>query len=307
MTDVTQATARSGAAGTHNGETVVGGPARRSNGRACQAEGGGSPDRRGAGGEGQGGAGCRAALRARRMGAGRRSAGSGRAARGAGRDPGARARADPLRAHARLAVHVLPRRRLSMAADLAGAPRTGLDVQLCGDAHLSNFGAFARARPAAGVQHQRLRRDAAGPVRVGRQAARGRASRSPAAIAASTPSSGAPINRAVTRPTARRCRSSPGCEPRPLVRAHRRRRDRRARGGARRPGRSVKRFERNVAKARSKDSLRALAKLTTIVDGEPRIVSDPPLIVPIEEIAPGRRGSTTRSSCAAPSAPTGAR
>ena len=31
----------------------------------------------------------------------------------------------------------------SMAADLAGAPRTGLDVQLCGDAHLSNFGGFA--------------------------------------------------------------------------------------------------------------------------------------------------------------------
>ena len=30
-----------------------------------------------------------------------------------------------------------------MAADLAGAPRSGLHVQLCGDAHLSNFGAFA--------------------------------------------------------------------------------------------------------------------------------------------------------------------
>ena len=30
-----------------------------------------------------------------------------------------------------------------MAADLAGEPRSGLDVQLCGDAHLSNFGAFA--------------------------------------------------------------------------------------------------------------------------------------------------------------------
>src|SRR4051794_6261922 len=30
-----------------------------------------------------------------------------------------------------------------MAADLAGSPRTGLRVQLCGDAHLSNFGAFA--------------------------------------------------------------------------------------------------------------------------------------------------------------------
>src|SRR3954468_23705884 len=30
-----------------------------------------------------------------------------------------------------------------MAADLAGTPRTGLRVQLCGDAHLSNFGVFA--------------------------------------------------------------------------------------------------------------------------------------------------------------------
>ena len=30
-----------------------------------------------------------------------------------------------------------------MAADLAGTPRTGLHVQLCGDAHLSNFGVYA--------------------------------------------------------------------------------------------------------------------------------------------------------------------
>jgi uncharacterized protein (DUF2252 family) len=30
-----------------------------------------------------------------------------------------------------------------MAADLDGTPTAGLDVQLCGDAHLSNFGAFA--------------------------------------------------------------------------------------------------------------------------------------------------------------------
>ena len=32
---------------------------------------------------------------------------------------------------------------LLMAADLAQGPRTGLTVQLCGDAHLSNFGLFA--------------------------------------------------------------------------------------------------------------------------------------------------------------------
>src|SRR4051812_11740899 len=30
-----------------------------------------------------------------------------------------------------------------MASDLAGSPRTGLHTQLCGDAHLSNFGGFA--------------------------------------------------------------------------------------------------------------------------------------------------------------------
>src|SRR4051812_22565790 len=30
-----------------------------------------------------------------------------------------------------------------MAADLAGTPTSGIRVQLCGDAHLSNFGGFA--------------------------------------------------------------------------------------------------------------------------------------------------------------------
>jgi hypothetical protein len=46
-------------------------------------------------------------------------------------------------------------------------------------------------------------------------------------------------------------------------------------------------MEKNLAKARAKDSLRAFNKLTTMVDGEPRIVSDPPLIVPIEDLAGG--------------------
>ena len=46
----------------------------------------------------------------------------------------------------------------------------------------------------------------------------------------------------------------------------------------------LKRFERNVAKARTKDSLRAADRLTRVVDGRRRIASDPPLIVPIEEL-----------------------
>src|SRR5262249_34226946 len=44
--------------------------------------------------------------------------------------------------------------------------------------------------------------------------------------------------------------------------------------------------EADVAKSRTKDSMHAFAKLTHLVNGEPRIISDPPLIVPIEELLP---------------------
>ena len=44
-----------------------------------------------------------------------------------------------------------------MAADLAETPRAGLNVQLCGDAHLSNFGIFASPERTVDVRRQRLR------------------------------------------------------------------------------------------------------------------------------------------------------
>ena len=66
-------------------------------------------------------------------------AGSGRVAAG----PGKAAGAGPARADAGVPVHALPGAALPMAADLAATPASGLRVQLCGDAHLSNFGAFA--------------------------------------------------------------------------------------------------------------------------------------------------------------------
>jgi uncharacterized protein DUF2252 len=50
--------------------------------------------------------------------------------------------------------------------------------------------------------------------------------------------------------------------------------------------RQVKQFEKTVAKAKVKDSTRAFTKLTSTVDGEPRIISDPPLIVPVAELLP---------------------
>jgi uncharacterized protein (DUF2252 family) len=46
----------------------------------------------------------------------------------------------------------------------------------------------------------------------------------------------------------------------------------------------MKRAEKNIAKARSKDSIRAFGKLTEIVDGELRIRSDPPVVVATRDL-----------------------
>ncbi|MGH2906024.1 MAG: DUF2252 domain-containing protein [Solirubrobacterales bacterium] len=48
-----------------------------------------------------------------------------------------------------------------------------------------------------------------------------------------------------------------------------------------------RRLDKFAEKAYTRDSMREFKKLTRIVDGEPRIASDPPLIVPAEELAPG--------------------
>jgi uncharacterized protein (DUF2252 family) len=47
-----------------------------------------------------------------------------------------------------------------------------------------------------------------------------------------------------------------------------------------------RKVQKGIAKAQSKDSMRALRRLTHRVNGDLRIVSDPPLIVPIEELEP---------------------
>jgi hypothetical protein len=46
----------------------------------------------------------------------------------------------------------------------------------------------------------------------------------------------------------------------------------------------VERAERNIAKAQTKDSLRAFSKLTEVVDGELRIVAEPPVLVPVHDL-----------------------
>ena len=98
---------------------------------------------------------------------------SRRAARGAGEDPDSGARADPPWAHAGVAVHLLPR---GGAPDGRG-PRhdaelgtDGADLRRRPPLQLRDV-RFARAPPL--LRRQRLRRDRAGPVGVGRQAAGG--------------------------------------------------------------------------------------------------------------------------------------
>src|SRR5262249_26496482 len=49
----------------------------------------------------------------------------------------------------------------------------------------------------------------------------------------------------------------------------------------------LKELKRVSTQAHASDTLRDLAKLTRAVDGEPRVVSHPPLIVPIDELAEG--------------------
>ena len=59
-----------------------------------------------------------------------------------------------------------------MAGDLASTPSMGSTVQLCGDAHLSNFGVFGSPERRLVFDLQRLRRDPPGPLGMGRQASR---------------------------------------------------------------------------------------------------------------------------------------
>ena len=56
--------------------------------------------------------------------------------------------------------------------------------------------------------------------------------------------------------------------------------------GSKADKRMADRTAKIMSKARTRDSLQALDKLTTVVDGRRRFISDPPLIVPIEELLP---------------------
>lgn len=170
-----------------------------------------------------------------------------------------------------------------MAADLAGSPRTGLHAQLCGDAHLSNFGAFAAPdrrlvfglndfdESLPGPFEWDVKRLAASFAVAGRD--RGFDAKQREAV-----------NLAVGRSYRKAMRDFAPMRALDLWYARLNVEDVAEQWATQATAKQRKRFDRNVAKARAKDSMRAFDRLTHLVDRHPRIISDPPLIVPIEEL-----------------------
>ena len=175
-----------------------------------------------------------------------------------------------------------------MAADLAGMPRTGLHVQLCGDAHLSNFGVFAAPDRRLVFDTNDFDETLPGPFEwdvkrlVASFAVAGRNrsfdDRRRQAINLRV---GRSYREAITRFSS--MRTMDVWYSRVAIE------DIIASWSAEVSGKAVKRAEHNVAKARTKDSLAAFKKLTHLVDGTPRIVSNPPLIVPVSELFTGEQ------------------
>ena len=172
---------------------------------------------------------------------------------------------------------------LIMASDLAGTPSSGLHVQICGDAHLSNFGVFGSAErrlifdmndfdeTLPGPWEWDVKRFAASLEIAGRDNGWDDATRSKIVLAGV-----GQYREIMTRAAGMRnlevWYSKIDIEDlKPIVTAQL-------------DKKRMKTLDKNLAKARTKDSMHAFEKLTHEVDGEPRIISDPPLIVPIEEL-----------------------
>jgi uncharacterized protein (DUF2252 family) len=173
---------------------------------------------------------------------------------------------------------------LIMASDLAATPRSGLTTQICGDAHLSNFGVFASPERRLMFDINDFDETLPGPWEwdVKRLAAsfeiaardRGFAPADRRAIVAA----GVAEYRA-------RMRQAAGMRNLDVWYAHIEvgKLFKLLKAGATSEQKAKARAI--IAKARTRDSMQAFSKLTHDVDGQRRIVADPPLITPIEDVA----------------------
>jgi uncharacterized protein (DUF2252 family) len=172
-----------------------------------------------------------------------------------------------------------------MAADLATTPDSGLPVQLCGDAHLSNFGLFASPERRLvfdlndfdetypGPWEWDVKRLAASLEIAARGNGFGRKQRRAIQLAAVRAYQDAMVGFAgmheldvwYARVDVDELKDSLKHQ---LKKARR------------------KTADKTLAKARSRTSQRAVGKLTNLVDGRRRIIADPPLVVPVTDLLP---------------------
>jgi uncharacterized protein (DUF2252 family) len=175
---------------------------------------------------------------------------------------------------------------LPMAADLSKVPSSGIRVQLCGDAHLSNFGVFAAPDRRLVFDLNDFDETLPGPFEwdVKRFAAS-------LAVAARDNGLDAAERRTLVMQGVGAYRQSMiDFTGKKLLEVWYDRLD--IEDTLEKVGPSVStealtRTRKALAKARKRDSTQVLKKLTTVVDGQRRIISDPPLVVPIEQLADG--------------------
>jgi uncharacterized protein (DUF2252 family) len=176
---------------------------------------------------------------------------------------------------------------LIMASDLANTPRSGVTVQCCGDAHLSNFGVFASPERKLVFDINDFDETLPGPWEWD-------VKRLAVSMLIATQHNGYPARRRdrVVLDTVAAYRTAMATfaasnnldvwythlDVEQLIEEF---------AGQFRPS-LVKRTEKAVTKARTRDSVSVFSKLATDVDDTPRIVADPPLIVPIADLAVDR-------------------
>ena len=169
---------------------------------------------------------------------------------------------------------------LIMASDMATSPHTSLEAQLCGDAHLSNFGLFASPERSLVFDINDFDETLPGPWEWD-------VKRLVASLAVAGRSNGfdAAGRERVVLAAARGYREQmnmlAAMRELDVWYAHTIVDDELEASVNPTDRREIR---RTAAKARRRDNLQANAKLTHVVDGRRRLVSDPPLLVPIEEI-----------------------
>jgi uncharacterized protein (DUF2252 family) len=180
---------------------------------------------------------------------------------------------------------------LPMASDLATTPASGLAVQACGDAHLSNFGIFGSAERRLMFDVNDFDETLPGPWEWD-------VKRLAASLEVAARGNGFPAKQRreiVAAAVARyrqAMRSFAGMTNLDVWYAHADMDQLRAQFESQLQPRQRKTVAKGLAKARTRDSMQEVAKLTRMVDGRPRIISDPPLLVPIDELMPSDTSRT---------------